>query len=1263
VTTFRSHGILLRFGIPSLDALLGGVGDNPDSCGIELSSRNESTSISLIGPEGSGKSIFALHLVSRYLADVAPHGNTDARVLYVSTDLSHARACKIWHNFDLGWNCPRRDPFSRLYADNTQILTPLQLRSHKDPVSAWLLGTLTAEVAFIDLAQTTAGDDWGLIMRLVASLPKLTDAQHLIVIDALEGFETLTGERDVFGETMSRRSRIAQLMRLAAEKAHVVFVVEEGVRGARLAEEFVTDAVIRLRSDVVRRYTRRTVEIEKVRAQTHARGQHAITIRHGGGSTTGVGDELERYFKNRDDPKLTRYAKRPKSLSDKAFPYQSYVYVFHSLHHQSRRQMERRGETRSSRSGECAGFGIDYLDGMLAQSSGGVSGLPVGSVTALIGQPDTQKTHLGLSFLADAFRPLVGPLRRAFMDVQKAAQTQVPMNLREQLRVAAKETFNRDASKGTAVLVTTRDTDAAELAHVFAGWLFEDACLADIVEQQIIQRIVCRRLETHDLPSAILFHIIRTAIADAENRMLGKGPNGTLRLVIEDFSAWKEIYPEIQDEPLFLPFLLFYLRRQKATTLIIDTHPGRPDTTITESFDRELRALVDHQIYTWRVPFFGESRIAISAIPPLSSSDPKAIVRELKWNPLVVGGKPQRPQVDPHFELYSGLEEGRPEPVPLRVALFDEAPQFRTYIDQENVFYGNRFTGLMDGSARLPVIHGVSAAEYESLRSLGMESDTRLSHTLIFQVDEFWYERRFGTGHSTSARGALRSQNEYLNAIAWKDGQADVTVDAMGVFRPSRDSSLPPAREIRRADMFEECDAGWQSELGSGTRTVDRVPFMWDFGFLLCQAKLFAALADRTVPFFAGSGRHTVGSIWARMSRAYGRGNELLGARPSDKGGVGPRPTWREFLGACTVISDAARDTGRILRPFDLSLTTAESLSCLILEIWASEMLAGLADSQRIGFINRLASRKSNGIGGGLTEALREDATSLYKTWLLLVDTLDLTSCATSASPFEAAARDAATDCIAVRHWYKSACAVQNASKPNEPGATLPTGLPGSFSTRGDWFLAVANNSRSSGLADRALDLLSSRRGNFTRMQLGLGLPTRKLTFADSCGQTSAGRHEQTFPLQQGDANAIRTALLAPIGDDRAAIGNVSYGELRKLGAGHHFYWLWRSSISHYDLVNRIWQKWIARVVVAWTELKADLGSDWQGGFAVYDHMLQHKITDIRQFGEVSSPEFKAWQAQHSETFKMFEVSAKGFLSLCDLLIGLIEASGPVDTT
>ena len=62
---------------------------------------------------------------------------------------------------------------------------------------------------------------------------------------------------------------------------------------------------------------------------------------------------------------------------------------------------------------------------------------------------------------------------------------------------------------------------------------------------------------------------------------------------------------------------------------------------------------------------------------------------------------------------------------------------------------------------------------------------------------------------------------------------------------------------------------------------------------------------------------------------------------------------------------------------------------------------------------------------------------------------------------------------------------------PDEIAAKEPlvaVRLPGHFSVRGDWFLAVAGGSRSIRQAERALDLLNSRLGKRNSLADGSGL-------------------------------------------------------------------------------------------------------------------------------------------------------------------------------
>ncbi len=147
---------------------------------------------------------------------------------------------------------------------------------------------------------------------------------------------------------------------------------------------------------------------------------------------------------------------------------------------------------------------------------------------------------------------------------------------------------------------------------------------------------------------------------------------------------------------------------------------------------------------------------------------------------------------------------------------------------------------------------------------------------------------------------------------------------------------------------------------------------------------------------------------------------------------------------------------------------------------------------------------------------------------------------------------------------------------PDRRGLTV-VGLPGHFSARGDWFLAVAQGSRSARLGERAIDILSSRCGNISRLQAGIGLPVRT-----TIGPKSTPTHEQ-------QRLEYRTNL-PYAGDDRQE-QPIPYYELRKLGACDtsdrygrvgNFFWFWRSTIQSYDLHARIWQKWWCAALKPW---------------------------------------------------------------------------------
>src|SRR5258708_33339864 len=99
---------VLRFGIPSFDKLIGTHGEG--DYGIRITPNAEdkkikdATGICIMGPDGTGKSVFALHLASQYLADCLDESDDDKdvrdsdkkdelpKIYYISTDLNHYKA-------------------------------------------------------------------------------------------------------------------------------------------------------------------------------------------------------------------------------------------------------------------------------------------------------------------------------------------------------------------------------------------------------------------------------------------------------------------------------------------------------------------------------------------------------------------------------------------------------------------------------------------------------------------------------------------------------------------------------------------------------------------------------------------------------------------------------------------------------------------------------------------------------------------------------------------------------------------------------------------------------------------------------------------------------------------------------------------------------------------------------------------------------------------------------------------------------------------
>jgi KaiC/GvpD/RAD55 family RecA-like ATPase len=1401
----------LRFGIKSLDKLIGSVSDGEVTrYGVDLSQPDQSpedselaqqvsASLCLAGPDGTGKSIFSLHLASHYLADCLSPDTGEVKgdlpkVLYISTDLTYTVALRGWNNFDLMHPFERREPLlelneGRKQRRGRQILVGLRQyfpsednasdrsvmdylekpsleRSHKTR------SNLTGKVCFVDLATRTAGDDWGFVHRLLSMLdePGSDSPRHLVILDAVEGFETLVGDLNAFGESSSRRSRIAQVMRLAAGKAHLLLVVEEK-REERFPEEFVTDVVVRLRNVETGRYLRRTIEIEKARGQLHTRGQHPFVIRDGKGSTTGNQD-------NFDDPEV------PNGQG-----HQAYAHVFLSNNYTNREIMNEKYNPRAIPEGDrFAAFGVPYLDNMLGgngeraerqkdtEGDYDTRGLPCGSATALLGDSLTQNGQLGKAFLSRAFYPFAEDLAEQLAKYTRSdAARRLERTLEKGIRdVAHNKSSAREVIAGliqgvkshlpailarmrkkasyrepVTVMFTTQDVNHDNLADQFYEWLKDEDGIArkddrasgmggltgaqntrasagfqeqmeamiitfakkfskyerkpnrnyesfrkkrsypeardrfiDLLVKQTLEReikshirslTICRRFEIHDIPSAILMHIFQRNIEKGQRLMLGLKESSALpypadrfksswriRVVIDDLNSFRNIFPEIREDTLMLPSLLFMLGREGVTSLIIDTQSsGSPDLPITERFDSSVRELVQTRIYTWRLPFYGENRVAISLIPPISH-EYRGVIRELRWETKYQRKTDRALTVDPHFELYMGLERGQPQPVPLEVQLYAETPSFKRYIDGEEKLFGEVFMPVTLPSRKNGgrIINHIETADYDTLRdSCHLHRDTQTDHTTVMQVDEFWWLRR----PRQRLSGAFRPQWNYLSAVtASKDDAGDfkseAVADPFGVFQPSaaqktagnsknaktagKQQKVAP-KELRRLDFFDNRCGYKLIEMNEGTspgekQYIDRVPFAWDFGFMLCNGYAWNEAAEQ---YESGE---QIKQVW----------NDLRKANESGQTEAVP-VEWRRFLEASKFVAEfQSYKTSTAATAFDFTMLIPESFSCLILEMWASEVYSSLKrygetsegkaqrefEGRRHRIVDRLGTKSwstAKTETRTLLDALKEErgrslgtilklrkttqtidgySLELYKVWLLLIEAINFSELVDSSSHlnFQFKSRNVSPQAISARHWYKTASNFIDSITPEQLEYDwTPTRLPGHFSVRADWFLAVAGGSRSSRLGDHALDLLSSQRANITRLQEGIGLPTRKL-------------FDVNHPDRNWESSHLRTRLIS-VPEKGKPLANVEYEELRKIGASQNaadeeFYWLWRSGIAGYNRHSRIWHKWLKRTLLWWNSWHQRYGSSWTRGFKVYDDL--HEI----EFGELDLQEMEKKQ-------------------------------------
>ncbi len=1117
---------IMRSGIYALDSLF----YVPERSNVPPA---EAVTSCIIGPDGSGKSLLAMHYASTYVYDCRKAGGTMPLVFYASTDLSLVQAQSAWSSFGLGFPGLRERTIDQVYRgftpwDEATALRDLPIEEnvkfiHVSPVEGEPPGNIKSlslsdvvqspddyrgTFLFLDLQRESAGDDWTFLNHLLGLLTWQTKEKHppLLVIDAVEGLETYVGTRDSHGQRRPRRSRVAQLTRTCAQSnAHLVLVIEESQEGRRLPEQFVSDVVLRLRKESHGNETTRTLEIEKCRGCGHMSGTNDYYIRRGAGTTTGE----QRHW----DHRVIAWGKRKNEPK-----YLAHFHLIPSLEYID--ALFRGNDIPVPRAIGWPTFGLAALNDQFPKTTenGNVRNfIHMGSLTLLLGDAGTMKSRLALNFLAHSFGEDDG---------------------------------------GAAILLTNGLYDSAQLQK-------DLVFLNPSANGKPKERFLCRRLSTRYISSSQFIQIVMSYVHAAQKELLvkaGKHPFGPtevmslndsdyirsraadsyrIRVVIDDWNLILTSHPNIQQDPLFLPTLLAVLQREGVTALIVSTESVRANSQAVAGTPNELRKLDVPHVYTWSVPFFGERRIAITTnIPKGAERYPE--VHELREDA-------GRLAVDRHFALYTGLDTSAPRRVPLLIRLYGGMhaghqdpprgmqPSFPRALSQ---MLGQLFPAMPEND----VVKFEPFSTYDDFFAFASWLDeARLDHTVVFQIDEFWRSNNFSLAPLTDYwnKDIVASKSEdnpevfdrNVNEDVYDVFQPHVGTNGRTIFAPEITHKYRKKSELRRCDTF------FNQSFGAPVKDslVDRIPFLWDFGMILARKDLW----ERCVSQQTKNSDVDVSEVWNRL------------CRPGDEIGMIPykkldEVSWLAFFDACRRVASCAPDANVV--PFDVDMNTAESLSCLFLEVWASyvaeETFAPIADR---------TSREDRTIRG-----LLENEKNVMALFCACEQILSVTG-HLRAKQSNVVRSTCNTEFVASREWYSTSSAIMSRAGDHHQYSLLS--VPGCYSTRGDWFLAVAKGSRSQLVGQRAIDLLSSRRLALLRMQDGLGLAVRDI-------------------LPDGQIDNLKSAITR-VNPVTKQVEYLNYGDICQAGPSPdrlNLKWLWRSRLKHYARDSFFLRRWIARL-------------------------------------------------------------------------------------
>jgi KaiC/GvpD/RAD55 family RecA-like ATPase len=1053
----------LSFGLAGIDSLI-----DPYSICYQVGVDSPFVAC-VVGPDGVGKSILGLTAASMYSA--ANHDNDCVRVVYASTDLNIVQADRTFDHFGLDKPRSRREILRENIEDLCFEVSDLDLLRVRDNALAtdcslrWLspfpyqidsAGSRkrrrapepfksiflapkvpsNAVVDFLDLAEFSAGDDWGLLNRILGLLQSNFDNRtvpHLLVIDAVEGLETMAGNVDAFGLRRSRRSRLAQLVRIA-RKAHcnLLFVIEQKSPDIKLDEVFISDLVLRLNVSERDGYLQKSIEIEKARSVSHVRGIHELQIRDGRG---GHGDGA-----TPDDPLLQL------AVSDHGrkanVRHLGYLHVWPSLHQKSKNEREggdqslsiNRPRVTTTPPSRLFGKDLGLLDEMLSQSRRSKSEQIEENIIVSVGEAGTLKSTLAYAFLAEPFR-------------------------------------NGNKDKSGAVLITSERATSARIKSILENCNAKPKSFSD---QVLVRPVQPRFLSSSGFVNRIKY-CIRHMKRTLKDKLKVEFVPTDIRVVIDNWNTILESHPTLASDPLLMQRVFQLLKEEGVLAYLVGTQPGSPNANAAVRRTHNIGQLEAIHIHTWPVDFFGDRRIAISSSVP-GSGDRRRSIYELARDDASAFGV----RILPDFDLYEDLESGKAKRVDLRVKLYsgfhkDDDKKIEldsSYSDQVSALFGDLFPSSKNGRE---IVSFESIERYDAFKEYIQNMGTsRLDETLLFQVDEFW-------NSDSSAPGALACMTDFLNLEPKNAGQ-NRSRFTDGV--PYGDCKIPLHKDfgliLADREAWRQAKDSQLSEYFLGQLGREQYPMYMGLGFDYPSIPGNAFQASAKVTGQAPNVK--VADVWNSLCA---NGCELSNSKISKL-----RPSWEMFLAACRIV---AKSTGRL--PFDIDMRTSESLSSLALELWFSKIQDQLLIDS-LGKEPRWKKAKSKLAGNSklfeswfaeqsqtaeysLSELMHEWNVELDYSLRILIENLP-----SRFREFDLSLSPPSKDAVAFRSWFAPAILCQR-----ENPHLVPLRVPGRFSVRGDWHLGVAKASRSFLLAQNAIEKLVSDSMNKKRLHDGVGLP------------------------------------------------------------------------------------------------------------------------------------------------------------------------------